>query len=254
MRCAILENKAVGRGNRWLTLQVPGTSSLDHEPGTVVGLNLRQGSSVLRHAYTVSRCDPEARTLEFLYRVIPQGRMTPHLAALKPGADLEVLGRGGHPIAKEVDTQANALVLVSTGSGLGPLFGFSQKALSRGESRPLSLFAGFRHAEDLCLTEELRSLAAKHPNFRVFFSLSQANPDWKGLRGRVTDSMGPHLGPIARTHFHLIGNGDMVVELYEALRLVGLTEERVTSEIYFNYPEPLDRERVKTLATHFRLD
>jgi len=247
----ILENKAAGRGNRWLKVQIQDQSPLDHEPGTVVGLSFRQGMDLYRHAYTVSRADPEKRSLEFLYRVIPQGHMTPLLAALGPGAELKIAGRGGHPISQEVDSQAEGIVLVSTGTGIGPLFGFSQMALAQRPGIPIQLFAGFREAQDCCLQEELEALAARHPHFKWHFSLSQPDSAWTGLRGHVTESMPALLGPLRNLHFHLVGNGNMVVELYEVLMKVGLKDERVTSEIYFNYPDQLDPARLELLASKF---
>ena len=251
MLTTILENKPLGRGNRWLKLQVRGAATLDHEPGTVVGLSFRHGGEVLRHAYTVSRADREQRTLEFLYRVIPHGRMTPLLASLAPGGELLVTGRGGHPIAGEVDTDPEGIVLVSTGTGIGPLYGFSRSALSRNSGIPITLFAGFREEQDACLREELERLSGLHPNFEWHFSLSKPGASWTGLRGRVTESMSGVLGSVRNLHFHLVGNGNMVVELYEVLMAVGLRDERVTSEIYFNYPERLDADRIKSLASRF---
>jgi|SRR5665213_3317832 len=253
MLAEIIENKPLGRGNRWLKLRFPGAAVLDHEPGTVVGLALRHGKEVLRHAYTVSRSDPKARTLEFLYRVIPTGRMTPHLAALAPGDELQMTGRGGHPISGEVDTGPQGIVLVSTGTGIGPLYGFSQMAMSKKYALPITLFAGFREAQDACLDDDLRQLAAEHKNFQWHVSLSRPDPTWKGSRGHVTENIAQHLGPAGNLHFHLIGNGNMVVELYTVLLAAGLKDERVTSEIYFNYAENLDPARTKELASKFTL-
>jgi NAD(P)H-flavin reductase len=253
MLTQILQNTEISRGNRWLKVRVSGDSVLDHEPGTVVGLSMQHGSGTLRHAYTVSRADPAGRTLEFLYRVIPGGRMTPHLAALAPGAELTLAGRGGHPILAEVSTGPAGIVLVSTGTGIGPIYGFSQRALAAGLRLPLKLFAGFREEADACLQEELRSLAQAHPNFEWHFSLSRPSAAWQGLRGHVTESMAGRLGPVGGLHFHLVGNGNMVVELYKVLMLVGLKDERVTSEIYFNYQENFDADRLKALASKFTL-
>ena len=251
MNAFVLENKALGRGNRWLKLQFKPGENLDHEPGSVVGLSIRHGQGLLRHAYTVSRADPAARTLEFLYRVIPDGRMTPHLAQAGPGAEVLLSGRGGHPIRGEVATDPEGIVLVSTGTGIGPLYGYSQRALAAGLTLPLRLFAGFREEADACLQDELAALAAAHPNFSWQFSLSRPGPDWKGLRGRVSESMPALLGPVRNLHFHLVGNGTMVVELYHALLAVGLKDERVTSEVYFNYTDEIDGDKVDAIAARF---
>jgi NAD(P)H-flavin reductase len=253
MLTKILQNDEIGRGSRWLKIELPLDSPMDFEPGTVLGLAMRHGDGTLRHAYTVSWADPAKRTLEFLYRVIPHGRMTPHLAALAPGAELTIAGRGGHPITGEVDTDAAGLVLVSTGTGLGPLYGFSRLALEGGFQRPIKLFAGFRELQDACLQAELQGLAASHPNFEWHFSLSRPQESWGGLRGHVSESLAEVVGAVKDLHFHLVGNGNMVVELYRALMLVGLKDERVTSEVYFSYPEDLDPEKLKALASRFQL-
>ena len=252
MLTQILQNSEKGRGNRWLKIQLPGEGLLDHEPGTVVGLSMQHGAGTLRHAYTVSRVDAVGRTLEFLYRVIPDGRMTPHLAALRPGGELTLAGRGGHPIPAEVNTQPGGVVLVSTGTGIGPIYGFSQAALAAGFSLPIKLFAGFREEADTCLGEELQALAGRYPHFEWHFSLSRPGPAWQGLRGRVSESMPAVLGPVRDLHFHLVGNGDMVVELYKVLLQVGLKDERVTSEIYFNYQENSDPGKIEALASQFK--
>jgi NAD(P)H-flavin reductase len=253
MQAEIIENKALGRGNRWLKLQFKPGAALDHEPGSVVGLSVKHEQGLLRHAYTVSRADAQARTLEFLYRVIPEGRMTPHLAGLQPGAEVLMAGRGGHPIRGEVATGPAGIVLVSTGTGIGPLYGFSQRALAAGATLPIQLFAGFREQEDSCLQDELSALAAAHPNFSWRFSLSRPGPAWKGLRGRVTETMPALLGPVRNLHFHLVGNGGMVVELYNALTSLGLADERVTSEVYFNFPDEVDGATVDAIAARFTL-
>lgn len=254
MQTQILQNAEISRASRWLSIQLPEGALIDHEPGTVVGLSMQHGGGTLRHAYTVSRADASKRTLEFLYRVIPTGRMTPHLSALAPGAELTLSGRGGHPIVHEVETDPAGIVLVSTGTGIGPIYGYAQRALAAGLKTPLTLVAGFREAADICLQPELQALAAVHPQFKYHFSLSRPKADWGGLRGWVTESLPGLLGPVKGLHFHLVGNGAMILDLYRALRHLGLTDARVTSETYFNFdadePSP---ERVQALASSFTL-
>jgi len=42
-----------------------------------------------------------------------------------------------------------------------------------------------RHEEDRLYREELDELAAKHPHFRVFYSISQPAADWAGSGRRA---------------------------------------------------------------------
>lgn len=253
MTATVLKNSEASRGSRWLALQLPEGALMDFAPGTVLGLMMKHGAGTLRHAYTVSRADSRKRSLEFLYRVIPDGKMTPHLAALEPGAEVTIAGRGGHPISGEVATNPEGIVLVSTGTGIGPIWGYAQSALEGGLRLPLTLVAGFRELQDACLQDELKSMAEKFPNFRWHFTLTKPDADWMGLKGRVTEVLPAVLGPVGKLHFHLVGNGAMVVELYHVLMLAGLKDERVTSEIYFNWADDVDPEMLKKNASKFRL-
>src|SRR5678815_3847323 len=76
----IIANRPVANGSMWLTLESTDGLPADFEPGHVLGLGLAQEHGYLRHAYTVSRGEPELRRFEHLYRVIPSGRMSPQLA------------------------------------------------------------------------------------------------------------------------------------------------------------------------------
>ena len=144
-------------------------------------------------------------------------------------------------------------MLVSTGTGVGPIWGYAERALAGGLKLPLTVVAGFRELQDACLQDELTALAAAYPNFSWHFTLSKPAPGWKGLHGHVTDALPSLLGPVKHLHFHLVGNGEMVVELYHILMRVGLKDERVTSEIYFNWAEDLDEKKQAFLASKFSL-
>src|SRR6185436_18101175 len=90
-------------------------------------------------------------------------------------------------IQEEIQSDAERIVLVATGTGIGPVFGYAEKALRDGEQRPITLYAGFREESDTCLTRELNELSAMHENFAWHFTLSRPSPSWTGLTGRVTE-------------------------------------------------------------------
>ncbi|MCW8132253.1 MAG: FAD-dependent oxidoreductase [Planctomycetota bacterium] len=232
----VVENRAIARASVWLTLEAADGRPAAFEPGHVLGVGLkRDDGEMLRHAYTVSAGDPAARRFSHLYRVIPHGRMTPLLETVAPGATLYFHGPGHNPIQREVRPEAERIVGIATGTGLGPLYGYAAKTLREGETRPLTLYAGFREAADLCLEPELRALAEAYPNFAYRFSLSRPHASWTGLRGRVDQSVPPLLGGLSGLHVHLVGNGEMVHLWRPALRKAGMEKERVTIETYFNH-------------------
>jgi NAD(P)H-flavin reductase len=250
----VIENRLVATGSMWIKLEATDKLPAAFEPGHVLGLGVPVDQGHMRHAYTISRADPESRQFEHLYRVIPGGRMTPHLAALPAGSDMFFHGPFHTPIQQEIRAAAERIVLIATGTGIGPVFGYAEKALKEGESRPLTLYAGFHAESDMCLIDELEALARKYQNFAWHFTISHPSSLWRGLKGRVTDCVPAEIDTfnLDTYHFHLVGNGEMVHVMRKALHHSGVSPERVSIETYFNhYAQPPDAE-VHRLAARFR--
>ena len=208
----VIENRPVADGSLWMALEATDGVPAAFEPGHVLGLGLKLGDdSLMRHAYTVSRGTPSSKRFEHLYRVISGGRMSRRLAELSESDTVYFHGPFHTPIQREVSEDAERIVLLSTGVGIGPLYGYAEKALTEGEPRPMTLLAGFREESHTCLAGELESLAQRHSNFSWHFTLSRPSSVWSGLRGRVTERVAEMLDiPKLNTyHFHLVGNGEI---------------------------------------------
>ena len=149
----------------WIQLESTDEFPAAFEPGHVLGLGIQQDHGTMRHAYTISRANPELRQFGHLYRVIPDGRMTPHLATLRAGDSISFHGPFHTPIQNEIRDAAERIVLAGTGTGVGPLFGYAEKALNEAEARPIALYCGFHREADMCLTAELEALAGSYSNF-----------------------------------------------------------------------------------------
>jgi len=239
----------------WIQLEAIDELPAAFEPGHVLGLGIAHDQGYMRHAYTISRAEPESRQFGHLYRIIPDGRMTPHLAALPVGAPISFHGPFHTPIQQEIRSTAERIALIATGTGVGPLFGYAEKALNEGESRPMTLYAGFHVEADMCLMAELEALARRHSNFEWQFTVSQPSKEWRGLTGRVTEVVPARIDRVnlKNYHFHLVGNGEMVQLMRKAMHYAGVSPERISIETYFNhYTQPLEAE-VHRLAARFRV-
>jgi ferredoxin-NADP reductase len=139
------------------------------------------------------------------------------------------------PIQQEVRADAEQIVLISTGVGIGPLYGYAGKTLNHGERRPIALLAGFREQSHTCLASDLEALSRLHSNFSWQFTLTRPANSWNGLRGRVTDHLPETIDveKLGTYHFHLVGNGEMVHLVRGALTTSGVSRERVSIETYF---------------------
>lgn len=251
----IVENRCVARGTYWITLEAADEKPAAYQPGHVLGLRLnRDGAEPLRHAYTVSWGEPDKRRFSHLYRVILDGRMTPLMGELEPGAALDFHGPVHTPIVDEVDKKAKRIFGIATGTGLGPLYGYALQALAAGESRPVTLYTGMRARADLCFDAELKALAAKHSNLSHAYTLTKPDAAWRaagGLTGRVDDALPPLLkqaGRLGEAHYHLVGNGAMVRLWRAALKSAGVPEKRVSVETFFNHRVEPTPSQIRSLA------
>jgi NAD(P)H-flavin reductase len=251
-RAEVVENRAVARGTQLTTLRLPDDLPFPFEPGHVVALRMATPSGLHRHPYTVCGADAAARRLTFVYRVIPDGRLTPTFAALGSDAAVELSGLHHTPIHEEVDPEAKAIVGFGTSSGLGPLWGYAAKALGEGERRSIHLVVGVRDDADLPLRAELEALAFAHSTFRWTPIVSGAASGWTGLRGRITDHAPAFLPRLQDAHVHLVGNMAMVKTTEAALHAAGLPVHRVTKEGFFNWNAEADAAVVADLSERLR--
>jgi NAD(P)H-flavin reductase len=238
----VVENRAVARGTQLTSFVLPDDLPFPFEPGHVVVLRLHTPSGLHRHPYTVCGADASRRQLTFVYRVIPEGRLTPTFASLPMGAEAELSGLHHTPIREEVDPGAGVIVGLATSSGLGPLWGYAASAVAQGEKRPIHLIVGVREEADLLLQPELEALQAFSPSFHWTPIVSRPTGTWTGLRGRLTDHAPTFLPDLQDAHVHLVGNMAMVKTMEAALHAAGLPAYRVTKEGFFNWnaePDPV---------------
>lgn len=142
----MLENRAVTAEVFRLVLQAPAIAAAAR-PGQFVMLRLSEFSDpLLRRPFSLAGTDAGAGTVTVVYRVV--GRGTGHLAALRPGTRLDVVG----PLGRPFDLSGERLLLVGGGMGLAPLLFAAQATCPR----PLEVLAGGRTGAELFWTELFR--------------------------------------------------------------------------------------------------
>jgi ferredoxin-NADP reductase len=185
-----------------------------------------------RSPYCITSPPNGERTFRLLIRQVQDGQLSDHLCTLAPGDMINFRGPSGRSMVPKRD--ADELLLLATGVGIGPILALCPPLLAGGFEVPVRLFWGLRLAEDVCLVDELDALASAYDNFEYQISLSQPPPGWTGLRGRLTESVPGLLRRLARTQFYLVGNGAMIEEMATVLSDLGVDQRDVYQEAYFN--------------------
>ena len=220
----VLSNTPVADSQATRQLRVKAAGPLDYKPGHILGFGFEEEGDSKQGPYTVTRSS--GSTLDIVYRVIPDGRKTPAMAAMAAGAPVRFGGRFGTPIDEGIAPEVERVVGIATGAGLAPLVGYAEQALLLEDGPRIELYGGFASLEDACCATELDALAAAHPaKFSWTACISRLGAAGAGteeeaaakrdaggaggawVSGRVTSAVPPLLRTTRRTHFHLIGNG-----------------------------------------------
>lgn len=219
-------------------------------PGRFVGIEAKVGGLGYRRSpYCILSRPNEERTFELLVRVVPDGPLSCYLGGLQPGDVINFRGPTGRSmIPKEADTE---LVLLATGVGISPFLSLASTLLADGFDRPIRLYWGLRLEEDVCLVEELEELVRGPGDFSYQISLSRPTEAWRGLRGRLTESVPPLLETLGDKHFYLVGNGAMNREMFAALSDLGVPKHLIYEEHYFNPTHVPDRRTVEAIRRRF---
>ena len=186
------------------------------------GIRFRAGQLLLVHgrelqeerSYTICTGEQD-EALAIVFRMIPGGRLSPWLAALRAGDPVEISAPYGEFTLRDPGRTA---VFVATGTGIAPARAFHRTY----PDLDLRIVHGVRAAEDLFYRDEFRG-RPYHP------CLSQEDG---AFRGRVTDFCAAHPFP-AGAHYYLCGANAMFYDMRDVLARRGVPSEQVFTEAYY---------------------
>ncbi len=219
-------------------------------PGQFVGIEAQfEGRGFRRSPYCILSAPEEAPFFDLMVRAIPEGPLSLYLADLQPGDEVLFRGPTGRPM--EPRFADRELVLMATGTGVAPLICLARHLLANEYPHPISLWWGVRLFEDICLTDELDVLDSTYESFSYDITLSQPPEGWTGLSGRLGDSVPPLLQTLGGKRFYLVGNGAMLEEMGMALSDLGVVQQYIHKEPYFDAIHEPDRDVVARIRERF---
>lgn len=251
----------VAEGSYMLQVKVSNADiELDYKPGHVLALEMQDTSDDwnddtkrndgwMRGPYTVSRASD--KTLDFLIRVV--GKKSKTLVESELGTPLRFGGKFKVPILEGVNQEeTQKVLLLSTGVGVGPCIGSIELAMQDESFPPISLLASFREESDVPYKDHLDQLANDNPTkFEWQPIVTSQDGRISCCEENLTEFVGSRIQDfgISDTHYHVIGNGQMVNEWKEGLKKAGVPEERLTTELYFNSRAEVDEKAIETISS-----
>lgn len=236
-------------------LHIKTEDAIEYKAGNVLALEIEgegtteksksdsaQNEEWMRGPYTVSRATE--KSFDVLVKVV--GDKSKTFASAPPGTPVRFGGKFKVPIIDGVEVESTKrVVLLSTGVGVGPCIGAIEESMKKEKFPPIELYASYRMESEIVCADYLDSMNLK----------------WKaivtGENGRISadekniDLILPHPESglsLSDTHYHLIGNGQMVKEWKDGLIEAGVPENKVTVEMYHNFRSDPDGDVIKRIA------
>ncbi len=191
------------------------------------GQYLALGGGSRKRYYSIASAPRADRTIDLCVDV--RGDFGQYLNALPPGAEVEAEGPAGKMRLLSAD---NAALYFAAGTGIAPVRAILQAHLAANPDADARLFFGARHAQSLFYRDEFESLAERHPNFEFHPTVSGADADWRGRRGRVSAHLQEALNGRQDLDVYFCGQREMVERLKADLAAAGVPDERQSYERY----------------------
>jgi CDP-4-dehydro-6-deoxyglucose reductase len=163
-----------------------------------------------RRAFSFANPPHDNALIELHIRRIPGGRFTSQVfTSMRVGDTLEIEAPLGGFTLHAGD---KPILLVAGATGFAPIKSILEDAFARGIQRPMQLYWGVSHPQDLYLADTVERWQSAHANFRFIPVLSEpANaPDWSGRTGLVHQAMLQDHPDLSGFEVYLCGSVKMV--------------------------------------------
>ena len=177
---------------------------------------------------------PDDAPHEFYFNVLPEGPLSPRLAALDRGDPVWLLEKANGFFTMAEVASAASLWCLATGTGLGPYLSILRTGDPWDKFERVVLVHAVRYARDLSYSNEIAQLAAERSGRFTFVPFVSREGHSGALQGRIPAAI--HDGrlearagmPLTAENAHamLCGNPEMVRDTQSALEARGMRRHR----------------------------
>ncbi|MEQ1575365.1 MAG: ferredoxin reductase family protein, partial [Vicinamibacterales bacterium] len=227
----VVANRDEGASTRTLCVRPEGHDGMTFTAGQFAWL-LTGRSPLLAQQHPLSMSSSAApndeHAIDFTIKALGDWSAN-EVPALVPGSRVWVDGPFG--AFTEGRQPAQGLVLVAGGIGISPMRSILRTLRDRGDVRPVLLFYAANDASRTVFGDELRSLE-RSLNLTLVYVFEHANGEWRGERGRITESvLRRHLPHhFKRFQYFVCGPGGMMDATERLLIGIGVPRRLINTE------------------------
>ncbi len=190
---------------------------------------------------------PDATPHEFYFIVLPDGPLTPRLAALEPGEPVWLLRTANGFFSVGEIPASDVLWCLATGTGIGPFLSILRTSEPWEKFGRVVLVHAVRYANELTYRDVIAQIGAAHPGAFTYIPMVSREPHPGALAGRIPAAIddgrfeahaGLALNP-ENSHVMLCGNPAMIDDAQKSLIARGMRRHRrkepgqITVETYW---------------------
>jgi naphthalene 1,2-dioxygenase ferredoxin reductase component len=199
-----------------------------YSPGQYLQVELGAG---LSRPYSMANLCTE-RFLEFHVRVLPNGRVSGHIArVLRPRDTVKLTGPLGTSYLRRKHT--GPILCVAASTGLAPILSIIRGALLESMRNPIHLYFAVRSPADLYGLEWLEALATQHHDMTVHVVIASGGNPRRQRLGLVTQAIESDLASLEGWCAYVCGSPPMVEAVSLLVKRLGISPRRVYADAYY---------------------
>ena len=211
-----------------LFLKLPEGERMQYLAGQYVEFVMKDGR---KRAFSIANAPHHDDLLEFHIRHIRGGEFTDHVFDdMQQGEMLRIEGPKGSFFLRE-DSE-RPIIMLATGTGFGPIKGIIEHMMAEQSKRPITLYWGARHREDLYADSLIKSWQGRFPNLDYRPVLSQPDSAWEGRTGYVQDAVIADFATLAEYELYACGHPTMVYSARDALVARGIAADHCFGDAF----------------------
>jgi ferredoxin-NADP reductase len=226
-------SEVIQRTHNVKSFRFKGKADIDFKAGQFFFVALKIGSEERTKHFSFSNSPTEKGYIEFTKK-LTESEYSKALDRLKAGDRARLKMPYG---SFTFEGGYERIAFLSGGIGITPIRSICRYVVDKKMGTDIVLLYGNRTANDIVFREDFDVMQGEYPKLKVVHILSEAEPEWKGIKGRIAArTIKEEIPDYAERRFYICGPPSMVEAMKNILSAeLGLSEEGIITENFTGY-------------------